>query len=108
VMQVQAWITKGNSNWEQYSRIISAKRVEEIDPPFVELGNDILAKKEWWSHFCISKSLARSRQKLNSRERSREPPLFPSPRAVNRLGHICLCPPFPYVKGQLGFFTKGV
>jgi len=43
------------------------------DPPFVELGNDILAKKEWCSHFCIWKCLARSRQKLNSRERSREP-----------------------------------
>lgn len=79
------------------------------DPPFVELGNDILAKKEWCWHFCIWKSLARSGQKLNSRERSREPLSFPfTSRREPHTGYVCLCPPFPYVKDKLGFLTKGV
>jgi hypothetical protein len=76
------------------------------DPPFVELGNDILAKKEWRWHFCIWRSLARSRQKLNSRERSKEPHSFPfTSRREQPRGYMFM-PSRPLRKRQARMFYE--
>jgi hypothetical protein len=107
-MQVQAKKLMDNKRQFELRAIFKNNLCEESwrDPPFVELGNNNLAKKEWCWHFCIWRSLAQWTQKLNSRERSREPLSFPfTSRREPPRGYMFM-PSLPLRKRQARIFYE--